>query len=140
MIVNGKQYVVLMDGNTYHCSMDVAMDYLGGKWKPVILWYLRDEKRRFSELSQLIPQITEKVLSLQLKQMEKDGLVNRKAFKAVPMRVEYSLTDFGKTLVPVLDEMARWGRELGKARGRVVEYQPEKETEHKTPDPESMIG
>jgi DNA-binding HxlR family transcriptional regulator len=140
MFINNKQFVVVMDDKNYHCAMDITMDYIGGKWKAIILWYLHSEKKRFSELNRLIPQITEKMLSIQLKQLEESGLVERKVFMEMPMRVEYSLTDFGKTLSPALEEMALWGRELGKARGKVVEYLPEKEPDSKTPDTKSVIG
>lgn len=76
---------------------------------------------RFSELKRQIPGITEKMLSLQLKSLEEDGIVNREVFPGeVPIRVEYSLTDFGKTLIPVLDAIAKWGRALGEQRGRLV--------------------
>ena len=123
MIIDGKECVFLLHGQSYHCAMDVTMSYIGGKWKTVVLWYLRNKTLRFGELKKQIPDITEKMLSLQLKSLEKDGLVKRDVFAEVPLRVEYSLTGFGKTLVPVLEAIAQWGRELGQNEGKLIEKQ-----------------
>ena len=101
--------------------MDVTMSYIGGKWKTVVLWYLRNKTLRFGELKKQIPDITEKMLSLQLKALEEDGLVKREVYAEVPLRVEYSLTDFGKTLSPVIEAIAAWGRNLGEKEGKIVE-------------------
>lgn len=120
MIMKGKEYVFLLRGKTYHCAMDVTMSFIGGKWKTVVLWYLRNKTLRFGELKKQIPDITEKMLSLQLKSLEEDGLVKREVFAEVPLRVEYSLTEFGKTLAPVLEAIAKWGRDLGQQEGKVV--------------------
>lgn len=121
MLIGDKEKVFVLHGKEFHCAMDVTMDYIGGKWKTVVLWYLRKDRKRFSELKRLIPNITEKMLSLQLKSLEKDGIVKRKLYREVPPRVEYYLTDFGKTLIPVLDEVARWGRTLAETRGKLIE-------------------
>ena len=117
-----------MNGHEYHCALDVTMDFIGGKWKTVVLWYLRKEVKRFSELKRLIPGITEKMLSLQLRDLEKDGLIERKIFAEVPPRVEYKLTREGKTLLPLLEEIAKWGRERGKKYGKVEEVKPDHST------------
>lgn len=121
MIIKGKKYAFDIDGKVFHCAMDVTMNYIGGKWKTVVLWYLRDKTLRFGELKKQIPEITEKMLSIQLKHLEDDGLIKREVYAEVPLRVEYSLTEFGKTLRPVLDAIARWGREHGENTGRVIE-------------------
>jgi DNA-binding HxlR family transcriptional regulator len=121
MIINDKEKVFVLRGKEFHCAMDITMHYIGGKWKTVVLWYLRKDKKRFSELKKLIPNITEKMLSLQLKDLENDGLVSRKVYAEIPPRVEYVLTPFGKTLLPMLDEIARWGRGLGEGKGKIVE-------------------
>ena len=121
MIIKGKEYVYKIHQNTYHCAMDVTMDYIGGKWKTIVLWYLRDKTLRFGELKKQIPDITEKMLSLQLKKLEEDGLVKREVFAEVPLRVEYSLTEFGKSLKPVVEAIAKWGRALGGTEGKLVE-------------------
>ena len=121
MVINNQEKVFVLNGQEYHCAMDVTMHFIGGKWKTVVLWYLRKEKKRFSELRRLIPNITEKMLSLQLKDLEADGLVKRKVYPEVPPRVEYELTDFGKTIVPMLDEIAKWGRNLAQTKGKLVD-------------------
>ncbi len=121
MIIKGKEYVYKIRHNTYHCALDVTMNFVGGKWKTVVLWYLRNKTLRFGELKQHIPDITEKMLSLQLKKLEADGLVKREVFAEVPLRVEYSLTEFGESLKPVLEAIAKWGRHLGETEGRMVE-------------------
>lgn len=96
-------------GKLFHCPMDLTIDYIGGKWKSVVLWYLIKEKKRFGELKKLIPTITEKMLSLQLRQLEADGLIARQIFPEVPPRVEYTLTEEGKTLILLLKAMSSWG-------------------------------
>jgi DNA-binding HxlR family transcriptional regulator len=121
MIIEGKEYEIRLKGQTYHCALDVTMHFIGGKWKTVVLWYLRNGRKRFSELKRHIPDITEKMLSLQLKQLEADGFIGKTIYPEVPPRVEYFLTDAGKSLVPVLEVLARWGREKGKAEGETVE-------------------
>lgn len=121
MIIGGKQYAISLDGKKFHCALDVTMHFIGGKWKSVVLWYLINKTYRFGELKKLIPDITEKMLSLQLKALERDGLVKREAFPEVPLRVEYSLTDFGRTLIPILQAVAHWGKELGEKRGKLEE-------------------
>lgn len=127
MIIKGKEYAFNIHGTLYHCAMDVTMDYIGGKWKTVVLWYLRNKTMRFGELKKQIPDITEKMLSLQLKKLEEDGLVQREVFAEVPLRVEYSLTEFGKTLIPVLEAVAKWGRHLGETEGSMIEIKPGKD-------------
>lgn len=121
MVIDNKEKVLVIKGKEYHCAMDVTMDFIGGKWKTVVLWYLRKDKKRFSELRKLIPNITEKMLSLQLKDLESDGLVKRKIYPVVPPKVEYFLTDFGRTLIPMLEEIAKWGRVLAESKGKLVD-------------------
>lgn len=121
MIIEGKEYEIVMGDETYYCAMDVSMSFIGGKWKTVVLWYLRKGPKRFGELKKLIPPITEKMLSLQLKELEKDGIVKRSIFPEVPPRVEYELTDEGKTLLPLLEEIAAWGRRKAKLNGEIRE-------------------
>lgn len=121
MLIDGKEHRIHMRGREYHCALDVTMDYIGGKWKAIVLWYLRRGTKRFSELDRHIPGITEKMLSLQLRQLEKDGLVKRTIHPQVPPRVEYELTEEGRTLLPLLEEIAKWGRLMGARHGRVEE-------------------
>ncbi|MBL7953944.1 MAG: helix-turn-helix transcriptional regulator [Flavobacteriales bacterium] len=119
MIIDGDEYRIRMNGHVYHCALDVTMEQVGGKWKSIVLWYLRKDRKRFSELRKLIPGITEKMLSMQLRQLEKDGFVSRTVFPEVPPRVEYALTTHGKTLLPLLEEIAAWGRMMGKKYGTI---------------------
>jgi len=126
MIIKDKPYVFVIDGIQYHCALDVTMHFIGGKWKTVVLWYLKNRTLRFGELKKLIPDITEKMLSIQLKALEDDGLVKRDVFAEVPLRVEYSLTPFGKSLIPVIDAVAKWGRNFGETRGKLVELKQKK--------------
>ena len=125
MIIKGKEYQFDIEGDRFHCAMDVAMHYIGGKWKTVVLWYLKQETLRFGELKKKIPGITEKMLSLQLKALEQDGIIRRQVYPEVPLRVEYSLTDFGRSLVPVLEAIAQWGRQTGNTKGELIEIPAE---------------
>jgi DNA-binding HxlR family transcriptional regulator len=93
----------------FHCPIEATLSVLGGKWTPLVLWELRDETLRFGELQRRIPGITKKMLSQRLQELEDDGVVHREAYAEVPPRVEYSLTEFGQTLRPVLDAMCEWG-------------------------------
>lgn len=100
---------VTIDNRHYPCPISMAMDLIGGKWKGVILYYLKDGDKRFNELCKDIPNITEMTLSLQLKKMESDGLVQREVEgKKPPLKVTYSLTEFGTSLRPVLDAISCW--------------------------------
>ena len=119
MLIDGKDHRIRLNGRLYHCALDVTMDLVGGKWKTIVLWYLRKDKLRFSELRKLIPGITEKMLSMQLRQLEQDGFVSRTVYPEVPPRVEYALTPHGRTLLPLLEEIAAWGRMMGKKHGTV---------------------
>lgn len=94
----------------YGCPVEVTLDVIGGKWKCVILWWLRRGTRRFNELIQLIPGISRKVLTAQLRQLETDGLIHRQTFQVSPPRVEYSLTVYGETLRPITELMCDWGK------------------------------
>ena len=129
MIIQNKEVVIDLHGETFHCALDVTMSFIGGKWKSVILWYLRNKTMRFSELKKQIPDITEKMLSLQLKALEESGLINREVFMEVPLKVEYSLTDFGKSLTPVVEMIAKWGRNLAENEGvfRTIEKEMKKQ-------------
>ena len=122
MKIDGKEFIIKLNEKSYHCVMDVTMDYLGGKWKTVVLWYLIKDKKRFGELRKLVPQMTERMLSITLSQLETDGLVKREVFtEKPPLKVEYSLTDFGKTMIPVLESIALWGRNLATTEGVILE-------------------
>jgi DNA-binding HxlR family transcriptional regulator len=92
------------------CPVRATMNIIGGKWKPMILYYVNNLGIcRFGELQRYIPHITKKMLTQQLRELERDGIIHRKVFRQVPPRVDYSLTKEGKTLEPILNAMAEWG-------------------------------
>ncbi len=95
----------------FRCPVEAALEILGGKWKGLILFHLRPETRRFNELRRLIPDISQRMLTKQLRELEADQIVHRKIFQEIPPKVEYSLTDFGMTLTPVLNALHDWGFE-----------------------------
>jgi DNA-binding HxlR family transcriptional regulator len=90
------------------CPITATIDVIGGKWKPPIIWLLLKGPMRFGELSKTMPEIALKILSKQLKELEADGIVARKAYPEVPPRVEYSLTEKGASLRPVLTQLSAW--------------------------------
>jgi len=99
-----------LNGKTYRCFFELTLLVMGGKWKPVILYHLGSERvMRFSELRRSIGAITERMLARQLRELETDGIVHREVYREVPPRVEYSLTDMGEGLVPILKELRDWG-------------------------------
>lgn len=93
----------------YGCAVEAALDVIGNKWKGVILFHLLEGKKRFNELRRLIPSITQRMLTLQLRELEKDEVINRKIYLQVPPKVEYSLTPNGATLKPLLLALREWG-------------------------------
>ena len=91
------------------CPVETALDVLAGKWKILILWYLRSQTQRFSELQRLMPRITQKMLIQKLRELEDDGIVLRTVYPVVPPKVEYSLTSYGETLKPIIKQLYLWG-------------------------------
>jgi DNA-binding HxlR family transcriptional regulator len=106
-----------MGPKTVKCPAEYTLSVIGGKWKIIILWQLFQGEKRFSELFRAMNGITQKMLTQQLREMEKDGIVDRKVFPQVPPKVEYSLTLRGKSLKPVVDAMCQWG---GKQREKNI--------------------
>ncbi len=95
----------------FHCPVEAALAVLGGKYKAIILWHLNAEQvMRYSELQKAIPQATAKMLSQQLRELEADGIVNRKLYPVIPPKTEYSLTGAGRSLIPIVNAMDDWGR------------------------------
>lgn len=95
------------------CPAESTVELIGGRWKIVILWYLFQDIKRFSELQRSLHGVTQKVLTQQLRDMELDGLVTRTVYAQVPPKVEYSLTPLGVSLKPVVEAMHRWGMAHG---------------------------
>lgn len=103
----------------YACAVEAALDVIGSKWKGVILFHLLDGTKRFNELRRLIPSVTQRMLTLQLRELEQDDVINRKVYPEVPPKVEYSLTAFGRKLEPLLFSLREWGAEVMKRQGQV---------------------
>jgi len=99
-----------MGTKAYNCPVEAAIDVIGGKWKPLILWWLHQRTYRFAELRRLIPGITEKMLTQQLRELEADGIVSRRVYPTVPPKVEYSVTEYGCSLKLALEAICEWGR------------------------------
>lgn len=120
----GKEHendLVMVNEKLYPCTLSVAMDLVGGKWKVVILYYLKDGEKRYSELRKDLHGVTEMTLSLQLKQLEADGLISRHVYgDKPPIKVIYSLTAFGKSFNPVLDAIRIWGNQIAEEKGEFV--------------------
>ncbi|MGO0862581.1 winged helix-turn-helix transcriptional regulator [Clostridioides difficile] len=93
----------------YSCPIEATLALIGGKYKTLILWHLKDTTLRFNELRKLIPKATPKMLTQQLRELESDGFIVRVVYPVVPPKVEYSLSDFGKSIIPILDVMCDWG-------------------------------
>lgn len=105
---------------TFRCPVEAAMDVIGGKYKAMILYELIDGKRRYSEIQKGVPQATPRMLSKQLKELEADGIIIRTMYPVVPPRTEYSLTELGETLVPILQDLCTWGEHYFRLAGLPV--------------------
>lgn len=108
-----------IDNKEFPCSTSLTMKYIGGKWKAVILIHLI-EKKRYNELRKELPMVTERTISLQLKELEADGLIKRTVYATKPpLKVEYELTPLGKTLIPLLTDIAKWGKEMASQNKKI---------------------
>lgn len=94
----------------YQCPVEATLKVIGGKYKTLILWHLINKTLRYNEISKLVLQATPKMLTAQLRELEADNLISRTVYPVVPPKVEYSLTDYGKTIIPILDAMCNWGK------------------------------
>ena len=90
-------------------AVEATLGVLGGKWKLLILWHLRNEPKRYGELRRLVGHITEKMLIQQLRELEQQGIVTRTVYPEVPPRVEYAFSEYGRSLIPVLTVLCQWG-------------------------------
>jgi DNA-binding HxlR family transcriptional regulator len=95
----------------YVCPIEAAMDVIGGKWKPHILWKIKDAPLRFGAILEKLPAISQKMLTRQLRALEADRLITRTEYPGMPPRVEYALTDRGRTVIPVLASLKEWAEE-----------------------------
>lgn len=97
--------------SSYRCEIEITLEIISGKWKALILWNLGNlEVIRFNEFRRIMPEITQKMLTQQLRTLEEDGLVHRKVYNQIPPMVEYSLSEEGKELMPILEQMDKWGK------------------------------
>ena len=108
---NEKVTIMVKSGKKINCPVTASIELIGGKWKTIILYSLLSGTRRFGEIAVRIPDISRKVLTEQLKELESDGLILREQYKEIPPRVEYSLTELGRSLSPVFRELEIWGTE-----------------------------
>ena len=92
------------------CDVEATLSVIGGRWKPILVCHLLDGRKRFGELRRLTPNATERMITLQLRELEADGVISRHVFAEVPPRVEYEVTDFGRSLEEILTLMQAWGR------------------------------
>lgn len=96
------------------CPVAATVDVIGGKWKPAILFHVKDGPRRFNELRRRLPEITQRMLTLQLRALEAEGIVVRTVHQTIPPHVEYHLSEHGRTLAPILEAMVAWGEAYGR--------------------------
>lgn len=126
MIVDGQEKVYKVDDEIFHCGTAIAFRFFGGKWKSIIIWYLRHGVLRFSELKRLIPDITDKMLSIQLAALESDEFIQKTRIgKKPPYRVEYKLTDLGESLIPVVETITKWGINYAESHGKLISVEKE---------------
>lgn len=101
-----------LDGTFYYCPVDLTLSVIGGRWKGLVFWNLRDGAKRFGEMKKILVGINDKMLTQVLRELGQSGIVNRKVYQVVPPKVEYSLTKEGKKLLPVMKQMADWGEKF----------------------------
>ncbi len=121
MIKNQRNIQIEIDGRKFFCPVEVTMSIIGGKWTAPILWYLKGRTLRYGELKKLLVSITKKVLINELRSLEQRGLITRKVYNEVPPRVEYSLSSYGRSIIPLVDMISKWGEAHSKKFGRIVE-------------------
>ncbi|PYI53991.1 winged helix-turn-helix transcriptional regulator [Paenibacillus flagellatus] len=107
---------------TFLCEKELTLSVIGGKWKPMILWHLGQGTKRFCQLKKLMSPVTQKILTTQLRELEDDLLVHREVYPVYPAKVEYSLTEHGESIIPILRMMMEWGKTYKEA---VVHYEVE---------------
>jgi DNA-binding HxlR family transcriptional regulator len=112
----------LYKNKLYYNPVEFAMDRIGGTWKMPILWRLKDRIMRYSELKRSIPRITDKMLTSQLRELEAEGFIHRKVYAVVPPKVEYSITEKGRTSIPIIETIREYGQQLMDEEG----IEPEK--------------
>lgn len=112
---------IIYDEKEYACSFEFALYLVSGKWKGLVLWYLQDDTLRYGELKKHLGKITQKMLTQTLRELEKNQLITRKVYPVVPPKVEYTITENGKKLIPIFEHLQAWGDEVGMQIGEAVE-------------------
>lgn len=105
---------------TYQCAFEYTLELISGKWRGLILWHLRNETKRYSELKKELGNITQKMLTQTLRTLEHDKLITRKVYPVVPPKVEYTITQRGKELIPIFQELITWGSRVANEEGATV--------------------
>lgn len=105
-MVDIQQYL-----ENYDCPVEATLDVIGGKWKGIILYHLMDNTLRYSDIKRLMPKVTPRTLTRQLRELERDGIIHRRVYPQVPPKVEYSVTELGKTLAPITQLLSHWGEQ-----------------------------
>jgi len=101
----------IFNGKKFNNPVELSLDIIGGKWKIPILWRLKDDSKRYGELKRSLPNVTHKMLTQQLRELEQDEIITRKVYSEIPPKVEYSLTLLGKSVIPLIDLLREWGEE-----------------------------
>lgn len=112
---------IIYNGKIYECMFAFALDLISGKWKGRILWYLKDGTLRYGQLKRRLGNITQKMLTQTLRELENDGLITRKVYPVVPPKVEYTISENGKKLAPIFEWLQSWGEEVGLTMGETFE-------------------
>ena len=118
---------------SYNCPVEATLELIAGKYKALILWQLVDRTLRYSELQKLIQQATPKMLTRQLRELEADGFIVRTVYPVVPPKVEYSLSEFGRSILPILEAMYDWGAQYLRRQGKEINCSMKRKLEHCCP-------
>jgi len=112
---------IVYEEKEYGCSFEFALHLISGKWKGLILWYLKEDTLRYSEIKKIFPKITQKMLTQTLRELEKHRLITRKVYPVVPPKVEYTITSNGKKLIPIFEQLLNWGNDVGSQLGETLQ-------------------
>lgn len=112
---------ILCNGKAYNCMFEYTLHLISGKWKGLILWYLQDGTLRYGEIRKQLGDITQKMLTQTLRALEEDKLISRKVYPVVPPKVEYTITERGRKLIPIFEQLIAWGQDVAKNEGVQVQ-------------------
>lgn len=112
---------IIHNNKEFQCAFEFTLDMISGKWKGMVLWHLREETLRYGELRKKLGNITQKMLTQTLRDLEKNGLISRKVYAVVPPKVEYTISKRGQKLIPIFVDLIEWGNEVAILEGAVVE-------------------